>query len=289
MNLIKLQFFTALMFLFSTTAFSQSKKQQIEELTTQREILTTKVDSISDWSDNLSMQFNVQRKINGSISSQNQKLSNKLSDLNDSIQRKDNLYQELQKKAMDLYYESENFKDSIGPFLTDRVLVDELTNKGTDQKPTMYFEGALFNGVGFDVYEDGQLESETNYKDGKRNGLVKSWYPNGQLLFEGNYKDGEEDGLCQQWHENGQLKYEDNYKDGKPDGFYKGWYEDGQLRFEGNYKDGLEDGLAKYWFRNGQLKSEINHNDGKMNGFYKEWYENGQLKSESNYKDGVKQ
>ena len=129
MNLIKLQFFTALMFLFSTTAFSQSKKQQIEELTTQREILTTKVDSISDWSDNLSMQFNVQRKINGSISFQNQKLSNKLSDLNDSIQRKDNLYKELQKKAMDLYYESENFKDSIGPFLTDQEQQDYINLK----------------------------------------------------------------------------------------------------------------------------------------------------------------
>ena len=30
----------------------------------------------------------------------------------------------------------------------DRVLNDELTNKGTEESPIMYFEGALFNGLG---------------------------------------------------------------------------------------------------------------------------------------------
>jgi hypothetical protein len=108
MNIFKLQFFTALMFLFSTTAFGQSKKQQIEKL-------TIELDSAVDYSLNLRMQLRVQRKINDSISSQinaqrkindsissqinaqrkindsilsyNQKLSNKLSDINDSIQR----------------------------------------------------------------------------------------------------------------------------------------------------------------------------------------------------------
>ena len=29
-----------------------------------------------------------------------------------------------------------------------RVLVDELTHKGTRENPIMYFEGALFNGLG---------------------------------------------------------------------------------------------------------------------------------------------
>ena len=70
-----------------------------------------------------------------------------------------------------------------------RVLVDELINKGTDEKPTMYFESALFNGLSFDVYEDGQLKLEVNYKDGKQDGLSKEWYEDGQLDFEANYKD----------------------------------------------------------------------------------------------------
>ena len=35
-----------------------------------------------------------------------------------------------------------------------RVLVDELTNKGSEDSPLMYYEGDLYDGVGFDVYPE---------------------------------------------------------------------------------------------------------------------------------------
>ena len=50
----------------------------------------------------------------------------------------------------------------------NRVLVDELTNKGSEDSPLMYYEDGLFTGVCVDVYTDGQLRGERNYKDGKR-------------------------------------------------------------------------------------------------------------------------
>ena len=88
--------------------------------------------------------------------------------------------------------------------LEERVLYDELTDKGTEGKPIMYFEGALFNGVCFGVYADGQLEFEHRFKDGKEDGIYKYYDRNGQLRFEANYKDGERDGLSKSWDENGQ-------------------------------------------------------------------------------------
>ena len=96
----------------------------------------------------------------------------------------------------------------------DRVLIDELTNKGTEESPIMYSEKGLFNGIGFDVYKDGQLKFENNYTDGNIDGLWKEWYKNGQLSYEGNYKDGWEDGLQKNWFENGQLISESNYTNG---------------------------------------------------------------------------
>ena len=111
----------------------------------------------------------------------------------------------------------------------DRVLNDELTNKGTEESPIMYYEGALFNGVGFDVYEDGQLKYEANFKDGKWDGLYQQWYENGQLEYEGNWKNGEYDGLHQEWYENGQLQIEANYKDGELDGLYKAWSQKAEM------------------------------------------------------------
>ena len=84
----------------------------------------------------------------------------------------------------------------------DRVLIDELTNKGTEGAPIMYSEKGLFNGIGFDVYENGQLRYEYNYKDGRKDGLQKGWHANGQLKQEINLKDGWKDGL-KGWDENG--------------------------------------------------------------------------------------
>ena len=38
-----------------------------------------------------------------------------------------------------------------------------------------------YTGISKSYYEDGQLESEENYKDGKREGISKYYYRNGQL------------------------------------------------------------------------------------------------------------
>lgn len=85
----------------------------------------------------------------------------------------------------------------------------------TSRQRAMYYEGALFNGVGYDVYSSGQLGSEANYKDGKLDGLWIQWWENGQLRTESNWKDGELEGLDKAWDSYGQLLYEINYKDGQ--------------------------------------------------------------------------
>lgn len=62
--------------------------------------------------------------------------------------------------------------------------------------------------------EDGKVQRLLNYKDGKQDGLEKSWYSSGQLWFESNYKDGKKNGLERCWMHTGQLSSEDNWKDG---------------------------------------------------------------------------
>ena len=69
-------------------------------------------------------------------------------------------------------------------------------------------------------------------------GRATSWRDNGQLASESNYKDGNLDGTYKLWHVNGQLCEEFSYKDGNLDGTYKFWHANGQLREECFYKDG---------------------------------------------------
>ena len=121
---------------------------------------------------------------------------------------------------------------------TKRVLIDEFTNKGTNQSPVMYSEKGLFNGIGFDNYDNGQLEYESNYKNGKKNGLMKRWYKSGSVHYEKNYNDGEMDGLQELFHKNGQLEMRGNYTDGERDGVFKYYSENGQLKYEKKYKNG---------------------------------------------------
>ena len=80
-------------------------------------------------------------------------------------------------------------------------------------------------------------------------GLIKCC-KNGKVEMFVTIKDGKPDGLIRTWYENGQLEDESNYKDGKPDGLGRGWHENGQLRAEANFKDG-ERISKKCWDKDG--------------------------------------
>jgi len=131
-----------------------------------------------------------------------------------------------------------------------------------------------------------QLELDANFKDGKKEGLWKTYHENGQLNVEGNFKDAKKDGLWKMYNKNGQLRYEGNWKDAKKEGLSKTYYENGQLESEGNWKDGNQEELWKTYHENGQLKSEGNLKEGKENGITKIYQENGQLKEEINWREG---
>ena len=59
------------------------------------------------------------------------------------------------------------------------------------------------------ILRNGQLKSETNFKNDKPEGVWKSYYENGQLREEKYYKDGKPDGAPKIYDENGQLVTEE--------------------------------------------------------------------------------
>jgi antitoxin component YwqK of YwqJK toxin-antitoxin module len=64
-------------------------------------------------------------------------------------------------------------------------------------------------------HENGQLETEINYKNGKLHGPHKVWYSNGSILKESNFKDGYRDGLYRTRDITGDILREETYKDGE--------------------------------------------------------------------------
>ena len=203
------------------------------------------------------------------------------------------------------------------PDLSDPDVVEDATadavdsSKLQDRNGIMYLanEENPFTGRAESFYENGQKELESNYKDGKPDGLWTWWYENGQKKKEGNLKDGKSVGLWTIWKKNEQKWLEINYKDDKEDELYTYWYENGQKESEQNCKDGKLMS-AVVWKPNGQkcpvtnvkngngvrvvynadgFKSwERNFKDGKQDRLETGWYRNGQKSEQANYKDRKK-
>lgn len=80
----------------------------------------------------------------------------------------------------------------------------------------------------FKSCENGKAISVTEKKDGKDHGLYRRWGTNGKLEVEWNYKNGKLDGISKSWYGDG-VRSEVYYKDGKKHGISKLWYSDGKL------------------------------------------------------------
>jgi len=116
-----------------------------------------------------------------------------------------------------------------------------------------------YNGLNETYYNNGkgELKEKFTKKNGKKEGLYKTYYENGQLQSKYNFKNGKLDKLCKYWNDKGQLISEKNYKEGEKDGPHKSWFENGQLHIEVNYVNGNQEGLPKYYSENGQLKDKM--------------------------------
>ena len=139
-----------------------------------------------------------------------------------------------------------------------------------------YYEGQLFNGIAFQMWDGTVVKEQATMKNGEIHGARKTWYRNGQLRSEWDYKHGKKHGVLRLWHDNGQLQSESHSVDDLGQGVTKEWYENGQLMIESYQKDSNVTGLYKQWHNNGQLAREAKYDfGGVIQGTEKKWDKNG--------------
>ena len=95
-------------------------------------------------------------------------------------------------------------------------------------------------------------------------GKYVEYYENGQKSYETNYKNGKQDGLWTGWHENGQKESELNFRNGKKDGLWTEWYKNGQKKSEINFKNEMKNGLSTGWDKEGSVTKTETYKDGKL-------------------------
>ena len=64
-------------------------------------------------------------------------------------------------------------------------------------------------------YENGQIQSDSNYNNDKRHRNCKWWFCHGQIKMDSNWNNGHSHGNCKWWHGNGQIVSDYNCNNGK--------------------------------------------------------------------------
>ncbi len=130
-------------------------------------------------------------------------------------------------------------------------------------------------------------QTHITFKNGRLDGVFKTYFSNGNILAEISYREGMLDGRCVIYYPNGSLHNEKHFKRGRLDGDFRAWDEDGALFFEIEYLDDIQHGLDRSYRKNGIIEYEDLYVHGKMVR-RKTFDELGQFKYEQKYIDDEK-
>ena len=150
--------------------------------------------------------------------------------------------------------------------------------QGTDAKPslryevTRYLNGMMRTEIVYEgdamvrdtrFFQTGAKEMQTEYRDGKQDGLFTVWYGTGQVMTQAHFADGKRDGVWFQWHPNGMKSFEAHYTNGLAHGLYASWYSTGQKERETVFDMDVDIGASTTWDRNGVVIAKGTNRNGE--------------------------
>lgn len=92
-----------------------------------------------------------------------------------------------------------------------------------------------------------------------QNGEQIKYHKNGVIEMRGMMKEGKRDGLWKSFYENGSPWSETTFKDGKKNGKTTTWYDNEKKRYEGFYTNDAESGKWIFWDENGKIQNTKNY------------------------------
>ncbi|MDM8537023.1 CARDB domain-containing protein [Desulfobacterales bacterium HSG17] len=163
-----------------------------------------------------------------------------------------------------------------------------------DYNTTTYHR--ILHGTYTEWYDNGQMDEQRDFIDGKITGVWSKWYSNGIPSSQSEFS-SENDLVSQKsYHENGQISTQFTFYP-KPEpllslhrleidmyhGKYTKWYDNGQMSRKGLYVYNQESGLWSEWDSNGVLLREYDYNLAQNLVVFKDYYENGQINVQYTY------
>lgn len=140
------------------------------------------------------------------------------------------------------------------------------------------------------TYPDGSLARVYTVKAGTdvREGLSVSYHPNGKVAVEAPYKNGKLDGVFKSYFENGKTWQTIGYLEGVEEGFSITYFESGSKKIKEVYRGGILDGATEEFYENGNLRRKLPYVKGHIHGVGKVFDEVGTLVEEMTFDQGLR-
>ncbi|TAL70819.1 MAG: hypothetical protein EPN88_05990, partial [Bacteroidetes bacterium] len=120
--------------------------------------------------------------------------------------------------------------------------------------------------------------SDTTVADTGYTGIKK--YMSGRFLVkEVTFKNGVREGLMKSFYQSGKLRQTFWYTNGLREDSAKWFYEEGNLFRSTPYKKDTIEGIQKQYYRNGKVKAKIGYKKGFRTSYFEEFDQNGKLVS----------
>jgi hypothetical protein len=120
----------------------------------------------------------------------------------------------------------------------NRVPMSELRH---DSLESIYLrDGEPFTGTAYNLYPDGSVEGEIEYRYGLRWGVTRSWHEDGRPATEGHFLRDVQHGMAWEWDESGRVTEESCCEYGVVI-YERAWDEDGDLTRDYRIEEGSRD------------------------------------------------
>lgn len=142
-----------------------------------------------------------------------------------------------------------------------------------------------------EYFADGKtIKYEGKVRNGKFDGLWKSYYQSGRIKNSITYVDGKinKDAAFYFDDKDNTVKAEVTFEDDKVTGYYQEFYPNGARKSKIWYSDGVAHGPAEYYHRNGKLKITGRYKNGKKHRRWKFYDEKEKLIGKQKWRNGVK-
>ena len=152
-----------------------------------------------------------------------------------------------------------------------------------------YYTNGILNGLYKTFTSDGFFTSYAEYRDGKLNGVKRTYYENtpDKVMEEAFYKNDLKNGTSKWFTQEGHIVAEYNYVNGLLEGDLKTFYPSGKPMLLEHYIKNLRQGESVEYFESGKIKVKGIYKDDLKEGEWLENDENQAIVSKDKFKAGV--